>query len=238
MMKNHRAGRARMLGGAAAIAALGGLSLALGTPGFAQADPPAPPSPPAHADGEARIVDRTVTETTDDGGGRHRIVIRTERTGDDAHAAAHGAHAGHDGQTERVIIMHAPGNGGGAHAAGPQSEPQVQTFTLHRDGEPGGHGDGEVHSFTLHRVPGGDDHAAVMVDGCENGQRDEVNQGSGGQQTRIILCSRGGEATPAQRAERLQHVRDRMAADSDLSAEQRAGLLAALDRQIDALRGH
>jgi hypothetical protein len=79
-------------------------------------------------------------------------------------------------------------------------------------------------------------HGDVTVPSCDQGQRDEINEGTEGNQTRIVLCSRGGEASPAQRAERLQHVRDRLANESELSAEQRARVLAAIDAQIARLR--
>ena len=66
--------------------------------------------------------------------------------------------------------------------------------------------------------------------------RTEVNEGGDDQRTRIILCTRGN-ASPAERAERLQRARDRLAGDDDLSAEQRARISAALDREIARLRG-
>ena len=56
---------------------------------------------------------------------------------------------------------------------------------------------------------------------CRDAQRSEVNEGDGQRATRVVLCTRG-DATPAQRAERLQRARDRLAGDSELSAEQRA----------------
>jgi len=63
MMKFHRPGRLRMLGGAAAIATLGGLSLAFGSAGAAaQPTPPAPPSSSAPAEGNhdnTRVIVRT-----------------------------------------------------------------------------------------------------------------------------------------------------------------------------------
>jgi len=72
--------------------------------------------------------------------------------------------------------------------------------------------------------------------GCDDGQRDEVSEGTEGDRTRIVLCSRGN-ATPAERADRLQHVRDRLARDIELDAGQRARVTAAIDREIARLRG-
>lgn len=212
MMKTHKSSRARMLGGAAAILTLAGIGLALGSPGFAQPQPPAPPAPSA----QTRTDTRTDTNTqswsqTDDNGHQQRIVIRTERSGDDAGAAGHREHSEHmdgNGHTEQVIVM------------------------THRGDGAGGHGDHATMPHIEMHGPNGD----ITMPSCDQGQRDEINEGTEGNQTRVILCSRGGEASPAQRAERLQHVRDRLAGESELSAEQRARVLAAIDAQIARLR--
>ena len=50
-------------------------------------------------------------------------------------------------------------------------------------------------------------------------------------------CAAAARRPPPQRAERLAHVRDRLANDSELSAEQKARVTAALDREIARLRG-
>lgn len=68
---------------------------------------------------------------------------------------------------------------------------------------------------------------------CDN--RDAVEAQGDRQQTRIVVCSRG-ESTPAERADRLQRARDRLAGESELSGEQRERMLAAIDREIARLR--
>ncbi len=157
MMKDHKVSRVRMLGGAAAVALLAGVSMTFGAPGLAH----------PHPEGDSKSGDRV------------------ERT-------------------ERVIIMN--------HKAG--------------DGE---------HARHRVRVPHGANGEVVIPD-CEGGQRTDVDENEDGERVRVVLCSRG-EANPAQRAERLQRARDRLAADTELSEAQRARVTAALDRQIAQLRG-
>lgn len=88
MMKFHKPGRLRMLGGAAAVATLGGLSLAFGSAGaIAQPAPPAPPAPPSSSaprDGNAeRREERVIVRTyrNDEHGDRHGDGARSERHG-------------------------------------------------------------------------------------------------------------------------------------------------------------
>lgn len=211
MMKLHRSSRGRMLGGAAAIALLAGIGLAVGGPGFAQPAPPAPPSPP-----EAQ------SPAPHDGVRRERVIVRTinrdghEETtteridGDD--------HAGPGERRERVIIMDHRGEG---HGEG------------HGAGNEGAHGDAaDHHMMMMHRGEGG--HVAIAD--CGRGTTElNANEGDDHQRTRIVLCSRG-EATPAQRVEHLQRARDRLAQNTELSAEQRARITATLDQHIARLR--
>jgi beta-lactamase regulating signal transducer with metallopeptidase domain len=194
MMKTHRSSRARMLAGAGAILALGGLSLAFGSPGLAQPDQAA-----AQAQAPA---DTHRTERREE-----RIIIHTDHDGHTT-TERHGAAGGPTERRERVIVMTHDGEGN--HAAGDQ-----HAMVMHHDG---------------------DTHEIVIPD-CSGGQSDEVNEGSENNRTRIVLCSRGDSASPAERAERLAHVRDRIANDTDLNAEQKARVTAALDRQIARLRG-
>ena len=202
MMKTHRSSRARMLAGAAAILALGGVSLALGSPGLAQP--------------EAQTTTQTTTQTQAQSGTsatpqrrEERIIIRTDHDGHSNTTEHHGA-AGTPGERrERVIIM--SNRAGGDHP---------------------GHGD--EHATMMHHD--GDMHEIIVPD-CAGGQTDEVNEGTDNNRTRIVLCTRGTEATPAARADQLAHVRDRIASDSELSAEQKARVTAAIDRQIARLRG-
>jgi beta-lactamase regulating signal transducer with metallopeptidase domain len=230
MMKTHRASRLRLLGGAAAVTLLAGAGLALGSPGFAQAGA-APPAAAPQGETDARPERR-----------EERIIIRSHRGGEDgqsAHAQG-GDHADHNehGDRERhVVIVTEPG-GGGDHAA--HGGPEAHSFTLHRDG-PGhdGHGDADIHRFVMRHGPGGHgpgmEHMAMSD--CDQGQRSDVSTGEGNERTRVVLCTRGDSATPAQRAERLQGVRDRLARDEELSEAQRTRVTAALDREIARLRG-
>lgn len=187
MMKTHRSSRARMLAGAAAILALGGASLAFGSPGLAQQD--------------GQVQPQAATPTTEQ---RHeeRIIIRTDHAGHTATTERHGGAATPGGHSERVI---------------------VRTNRV----------EGEQHALEMHHD--GDMHEIVIPD-CPGGQSDEVNEGTDNNRTRIVLCSRG-DASAASRADRLAHVRERIAGDADLSAEQKARVTAALDRQIARLRG-
>ena len=153
MMKDHRSSRVRMLGGAAAVTLLAGVTATFGAPGFAH----------PHPESETKS------------------------------------------RTERIVIMN-------HKADGPA-------------------GDAE-HQVRIRRGEGGE----VVIPDCAEGDRTEVAEGGANERTRIVLCNRG-TATPAERAERLQRARDRLAQDSDLSAEQRSRITAALDREIARLRG-
>ena len=113
---------------------------------------------------------------------------------------------------ERIIIMDRHGDGAQRDHAGHRE---------HRE-----------HSVVIRRGPNGE----VVEPSCGDGERTNVEEGTDGPRTRIMLCSRGN-ASPAQRVERLQRVRDRLAQDNELSAEHRARVTAALDREIARLRG-
>ena len=159
MMKSHSSNRLRTLGGGAAVLALAGLSVSLGSPGIAH----------PHPEGEGK-------------------------------------------ESQRIIIMEHKAEGAG----GDEARAHTRSFTLRR-GE-----NGEI----------------VIPEGCEEGQQlANVDEQSGDQRTRVMLCSRGEGGTPAERVERLQRVRERLAGDSHLSEEQRSRVTAALDREIARLRG-
>jgi len=191
MMKNHEVSRGRMLAGAAAIATLAGLSLALGTPSSAhphpETQPPAQAQPPAQPGQERR---------------EERRIIRTYRH-DSGDAAAHREHSAHtDREQQRVTVM------------------------VHRDAA-GEHAGRDI------RLHGG--HGEIMPTDCDDGQAANVDETSDGQRTRVMVCSQGN-ATPAERAERLQRVLGRLAEDSELSEAQRARVVEALNREIARLR--
>jgi beta-lactamase regulating signal transducer with metallopeptidase domain len=214
MMKFHRPGRLRMLGGTAAVAMLGGLSLAFGSAGAAaQPAPPAPPAPPsppstsAPHDGDrddTRVIVRT---------------IRTEEHGDHHEGASSERHGSADGDRHE--------------------ERRVMIFT-NREGD--GHGNRSEHLRRMIETHGGDGHMTVMSDAdCQDANRSEINEGTDSNRTRVIVCSRGerGERSDAQQAEALQRARARLAEDNQIPAEQRQRVLAAIDREIARLSaGH
>lgn len=194
MMKFHKPSRLRLIGGSAAILMLGGLSLAVGSPGFAQ-----PQAAPPGADEAAPARERR----------EERVIVRTVRR-DGGTAGQHGAHGGH------------------AAPSGSPDNQRVIVMTRHGEGD-GAHGD---HAVRIHGPDG-----EVHVPECDHGQATNLDETSGGQRTRVILCT-SGSATPAERAERLQRTRDRLASDSELSQEQRDRVTAALDREIARIRGN
>lgn len=120
-------------------------------------------------------------------------------------------HAEGDGErrSERIIIMNHKAEGGEHRAHGDRS-----------------------HRMRIRR--GADGH--LVAPDCDGGQATNVEDGSGNERTRIVLCSRGN-ASPAERAERLQRARERLAGETELSAETRARITAQLDREIARLRG-
>ena len=215
MMKQHKVSRLRLVGGAAAVTLLAGAGLALGSPGFAQQGSIAPEAKQERGEQrderrEERVIIRTHRIDGDHRGhGEHR---RQRSSGH----AGHGDHGDHDRHV--VIRTRRHGEGGtGTHES--HGEHGLRVFNLHR----GGHG-------------GDGDHAGHLLMADCDGERTDVSEGEGNERTRVLLCSRGGNATPAERAERLQGVRDRLARDEDLSAEHRARIGAALDREIARLR--
>lgn len=218
MMKYHSNGRARMLGGATAVALLAGISLSVGAPSFAQpaAAPPAPPEQHGQAgDGDERREERVIIITRPgDGdhhgdadhhadGERHRETVRTIIRTD--HDGATGDHDGHDGQ--------------------------VHTFTLHR-----GEGDGDAHVRHFTMMQEGDGAHAAGAD-CREGNRPMVNTNEqhDGQTTRFILCG-PNNMDPARTIHALERARETLAGQEDMNAEGRQRALAAIDAELARLR--
>ena len=210
MMKSHRPGRLRMLGGAAAIVTLGGLSLAFGSAGLAQPAPPAPPAPPSaeappHHDGDRR---------------EERVIVRTYRSDE------HRDHQGDGARSERH----------GSDDGDRHEERRVMIFT-DRAGD--GHGDRSEHLRRMMEMHGGDGRMMVMSDAdCQDANRSEINEGNDNNRTRVVVCSRGadGGANPAHQADILQRARARLVEDDRIPAEQRERVLGAIDREIARLR--
>ena len=117
----------------------------------------------------------------------------------------------------------------------PQGEPgqhRERIIIMNQKADGAGEGQGAAQSFELRRGENGE----VVLPDCPEGDATRVEEGSGTEHTRVVLCTRGGGA-PAERADHLQRARDRLACDSELSEAQRARVTAALDREIARLRG-
>jgi beta-lactamase regulating signal transducer with metallopeptidase domain len=154
MMKEHRTGRLRSIGGAAALVTLAGAGLALAAPGMAH----------PHPEGDGK-------------------------------------------QKQRIVIME--------HKAG--------------EGGPDGHGN---RVMRFRRGPNGE---PALPENCQGGDNlVNVDEGTGDRRTRVFLCTTGA-ADPATRLQRLQQIRERMAAD-EAPGEHRERVLAAIDRAIAELR--
>ena len=207
MMKFHKPGRLRMLGGAAAIATLGGLSLAFGTAGAAaQPTPPAAPAPPSSAaprDGAERREERVIVRTYrhDEHRDGHGDRTRSERRSD-----------GERREERRVMVFTHRGDGdGGDHPR----HPRVM------EGGPGRHmmmvAPEDCDRGSRSEVNEGNDNNRTRVIICSRGGH--------------------GERSTADRAQALQRARARLAEDDEIPAEQRQRVLAAIDREIARLRG-
>lgn len=125
------------------------------------------------------------------------------------------------------------GSAGAAHPH-PDKDGEVRQHRIIIMEKEGEGGEGREHAIRLRRGENGE---IELPEGCREGERiADVDERQDGERTRILLCARG-EADPAQRAERLQRVRERLARNEHLSAEQRERIAAALDREIARIRG-
>lgn len=123
------------------------------------------------------------------------------------------------------------GSPGAAHPH-PEGEgrQKQRIFVIEHKGEAGGDA---VRQFRIRRGENGE---LVAPQGCSEGERlADVDEQSGERRTRVILCGREG-GTPAERVERLQRARDRLAGETDIGGEHRDRVLAAIDREIARLR--
>ncbi len=115
-----------------------------------------------------------------------------------------------DGRRTKVIICR---RGDGPHAG--------------QHGGPGPEGGPRIRAFAMN---GGD-----LAD-CLGGERNVTESNDNGQHSKVILCTRGGEASPAQRVERLEHALSRLTSSDQLTAEQKERVTAALREAIERLR--
>ena len=122
------------------------------------------------------------------------------------------------------------GSAGIAHPHPDGEQKQRIVIMEHKSGEAR---DGAVREFRIQRGENGE---IELPDGCRDGdQLADVDERTGNERTRIVLCSRNG-GTTAERVEGLQRARERLAENSHMSAEQRARVTAALDREIARLQ--
>jgi beta-lactamase regulating signal transducer with metallopeptidase domain len=104
---------------------------------------------------------------------------------------------------------------------------------------------GERREFRIRRgedgkttVEGLDAEMSARLQRCESEQGVlNVDTGEGKERTRIMVCTKDG-TSPANRAEILQRTRERIAGQSDLSAETKQRILAEIDRAIAQARGN
>jgi bla regulator protein blaR1 len=119
MMKTHRNSRLNRIGGAAAILMLAGASLALGTPGFAQAGAEPKAAPEQGEPGRERRVEHVIIHRDGDGGGHrahaeggdrrvHRVIVRNREGGEgqnDRDVRVHADHMRH-GDGHQLVVAH------------------------------------------------------------------------------------------------------------------------------------
>ena len=202
MMKFHKPGRLRMLGGAAAIATLGGLSVSFGSAGaVAHPHPPAPPAPrsaEAPRDGaerrEERVMTCAPTATTS-------IAAMSEGARSERRGSSDG-----ERREERRIHVTPPATATGN---------EIRTVDVRgHDGHP-------VHMVVVPRDCEGGGNRSEVNEGTPNNRTRVI----------VCTRTGAGEGNPAQHAEALQRARSRLAEDNDIPAEQRQRVLAAVDRE-------
>lgn len=140
-------------------------------------------------------------------------------------------------KTERVIVLTKDGKAGdGEHRRvriiGPEGD-HPRIHVIHPDG-------GDHHVRVIERG-GGERHVRIIgPEGLRNcdGDSSSIDESSdeGRQRTRIMVCSRGGDASAAERLERLVEVKERIGAENELSAEHKERVIAALEAEIARLR--
>jgi hypothetical protein len=92
---------------------------------------------------------------------------------------------------------------------------------------------GESRVMRIHTEGDGPGRHMVLAD-CD-GDKVEVNESTGKEKTRIILCGKG-DLSAEERAKKLEEIRTRLAQNDKVGAEHRAKVEAALQRAIERLR--
>lgn len=130
---------------------------------------------------------------------------------------------------------------------GDEDGKRVERVVVIGDGHDGKRGKHEVRRFRIHRVdgghhgkPGGPRVRRFEMHGdalghCDGGRKivDE-SSGDGDKKTKVVICTKG-EPTAAH-AERLEKALERINANNELSAEQKARIATALKSAIDRAR--
>ena len=196
MMKFHKPGRLRMLGGAAAVVTLGGLSLAFGS-ASAQPAPSAPPAPPSAAaphDGERH---------------EERVIVRTMHNDQHGDAARehHGSADGERREERHVMIITNDGDGHGDGA-----EHHRRMMEMH--GGPGDHAmvmsDHDCQGANRSEVNEGNDNNRTRVIVCtrsNNGAANPAQQAEALQRARARLAE--NNEIPAEQRQRVLAAIDR-----------------------------
>jgi hypothetical protein len=142
------------------------------------------------------------------------------------------ADAGKDKKVERVVIIER-----GEH----DGDGPVRVMRMrHEDGKPGETRHVEIHrkgdkgeGAHVIRMHGPDGAHMAMAD-CD-GEKTEINEGDDKRKTKILFCG-DKSLTAAQRADKLEEIRRKMAERQAIGAEHRAKVEAALQQEIDRLR--
>lgn len=121
------------------------------------------------------------------------------------------------------------------HPEGEGKSEQRIVIMEHRDGGADARPGGGTHSFRIRRGENGE---VILPEGCQGDTAPlaNVDETTGGQRTRVMLCGAGANADPAARLQRLEQARERIASNSELTGEHRDRVLAALDRAIAQAR--
>ena len=119
------------------------------------------------------------------------------------------------------------------HPEGGETKQERRIVIMEKAGE-GATSDRGTHVMRVRRGPNGE---VSAPEGCEGGEQTaNVDERTGDQRTRILLCTRG-QASAADRLQHLRQARERIAANTELSGEHRERVLAAIDRAIAAAGG-
>lgn len=115
----------------------------------------------------------------------------------------------------------------------PKVEDKERVVIIERHHEHGDKAEGDArHKRTrIIRVGDGDAHADHLVLADCGDDKTEVDEESGGNKTRILLCGKG--LSKEERLARLREIKSKLASRDGLEGEHRAKVEAALDRAIE-----